>query len=87
LKTEPVSLEELERVKTQARASLLRSLDSNMGMAFALLEYEVKTKTWMNLFKQLDAITQITPADIQRVAQETFRPENRTIGRLLPEDS
>jgi predicted Zn-dependent peptidase len=58
-----------------------------MGMAFALLEYEVKTKTWMNLFKQLDAITQITPADIQRVAQETFRPENRTIGRLLPEDS
>lgn len=87
LKTEPVSLEELERVKTQARASLLRSLDSNMGMAFALLEYEVKTKTWMNLFKQLDAISQITPADIQRVAQETFRQENRTIGRLLPEDS
>ena len=87
LKTSPVSQEELERVKTQARASLLRSLDSNMGMAFALLEYEVKTGSWMNLFKQLDAISKITPADIQRVAQETFRPENRTIGKLLSQDS
>ncbi|MEL7037357.1 MAG: pitrilysin family protein [Cyanobacteria bacterium J06592_8] len=87
LKTEPVSQQELERVKTQAKAGLLRSLDSNMGMAFALLEYQVKTGNWMNLFKQMDAISEITPADIQRVARETFRPENRTIGRLLSEDS
>ena len=33
LKTEPVSAQELDRVKTQARAGLLRSLDSNDGMA------------------------------------------------------
>ena len=45
LKTEPVSAKELDRVKTQARAELLRSLDSNMGMAQALLEYEAKTGT------------------------------------------
>jgi predicted Zn-dependent peptidase len=83
LKTEPVSAEELERVKNQAKANLLRSLDSNMGMAFALVEYEVKTGSWKNLFQQLEAIEQITPADIQRVAQATFRPENRTEGRLL----
>ncbi|MGB3405151.1 MAG: pitrilysin family protein [Microcoleaceae cyanobacterium] len=83
LKTEPVSMEELERVKNQAKASLLRSLDSNMGMAFALVEYQVKTGSWKNLFQQLEAIEQITPADIQRVAQATFRPENRTEGRLL----
>ncbi|MGB3190396.1 MAG: pitrilysin family protein [Limnoraphis sp.] len=87
LKTEPVSQTELEQVKTQARANLLRSLDSNMGMAFALLEYEVKTGNWMNLFQQLDAISKITPADIKRVAQETFRPENRTIGKLLSQES
>ncbi|MCA1994158.1 MAG: insulinase family protein, partial [Coleofasciculus sp. S288] len=40
LKTEPVSAQELDRVKTQARAGLLRSLDSNMGMARNLVEYE-----------------------------------------------
>ena len=83
LKTEPVSPKELERVKTQARAELLRSLDSNMGMARSLVEYEVKTGDWRNLFKELDQIAAVTPADIQRVAKATFTPENRTIGRIL----
>lgn len=87
LKTEPVAASELERVKTQARASLLRSLDSNMGMAQQLLEYEVKTGSWRNLFKQLDDIVAVTPADIQRVAKATFTPENRTIGKLLPKQA
>ncbi|NEO00363.1 MAG: insulinase family protein, partial [Moorea sp. SIO3I7] len=84
LKTELVSPQELERVKTQARASLLRSLDSNMGMARNLATYEVKTGDWRNLFKEIEDIEAVSAADIQRVAQATFRPENRTIGRILP---
>ncbi|MBW4576715.1 MAG: insulinase family protein [Aphanothece sp. CMT-3BRIN-NPC111] len=83
LKSEPVSAQELDRVKTQARAGLLRSLDSNEGMAELLAEYEVKTGAWQNLFKELDAIAAVTPADIERVAQTTFQPQNRTIGLLL----
>ncbi|MGI0494929.1 M16 family metallopeptidase [Alkalinema pantanalense CENA528] len=86
LKTQSVDQAELDRVKTQARAGLLRSLDSNSGMAEALLEYEVKTGSWRNLFKQVDAIAAVTPADIQRVAQTTFTPKNRTIGRVLSKD-
>jgi predicted Zn-dependent peptidase len=84
LKQEPVAQLDLDRIKTQARAGLLRSLRSNMGMAQALLEYEAKTGSWRNLFQQVDAIAAITPADIQRVARKTFTPANRTIGRLLP---
>ncbi|MEH2063693.1 MAG: pitrilysin family protein [Nostoc sp.] len=83
LKTEPVAAADLQRVKTQARASLLRTLDSNMGMAQQLLEYEVKTGSWRNLFKQLDDIGAVTTADIERVAKVTFTPQNRTIGKLL----
>ncbi len=83
LKTEPVSNAELERVKTQARAGLLRTLRSNGGMASLLTNYEVKTGSWQNLFEQLDKIAAVTTDDIQRVAQATFTPENRTIGRLL----
>ncbi|MFN6475507.1 pitrilysin family protein [Nostoc sp. DedQUE07] len=83
LKTEPVAAVDLQRVKTQARAGLLRTLDSNMGMAQQLLEYEVKTGSWRNLFKQLDDISAVTTGDIQRVAKETFTPKNRTIGKLL----
>jgi predicted Zn-dependent peptidase len=82
---EPVTTAELDRIKTNARAGLLRSLDSNSGMAGALLEYENKTGDWRNLFKQIDRIAAITPADIQRVAKATFKPENRTIGRILPQ--
>ncbi|MGK7877922.1 MAG: M16 family metallopeptidase [Xenococcaceae cyanobacterium] len=84
LKTEPISEQELQRVKTQLRANLLRSLDSNIGMGRLLAEYEAKTGSWRNLFEQLDAIAAVTAADVQRVAQKTFTPENRTIGRLLP---
>lgn len=84
LKTEPVSSEELERVKTQAKAGLVRSLNSNMGMAQSLVEYEVKTGSWRNLFKEPEQIAAITAADIQRVAQATFTPQNRTVGKILP---
>jgi predicted Zn-dependent peptidase len=83
LKTEPVSLNDLDRVKTRSRAGLLRNLDSNMGMASVLLEYEVKTGSWRNLFKELEQIEAVTPTDIQRVAKATFTIQNRTVGKIL----
>jgi predicted Zn-dependent peptidase len=83
LKTEPVTAIELDRVKTKLKADLLRTLDSNLGMANLLAEYDVKTGSWRNVFDELDAIAAVTAADIQRVAKETFVAENRTIGRLL----
>jgi predicted Zn-dependent peptidase len=86
LKTEPVTAEELERVKTQARAGLLRQLDSNSGMAALLAAYEAKTGSWRNIFTELQEIEAVTTEDIQRVAQATFQPENRTVGKLLPAD-
>jgi predicted Zn-dependent peptidase len=85
LQQEPVSDEELDRVKTQARAGLLRSLDSNSGMAALLAEYEAKTGSWRNVFKDLEAIDRVTAADVQRVAQELFQPNNRTVGKLIAE--
>jgi len=84
LKTEPVSQTELDRVKTQARAGRLRAIGSNAGLASLLVEYEAKTGAWRNLFREIDLIAKVTAADIQRVAQATFTPENRTVGRLLP---
>ena len=84
LKTEPATPAELEQVKTQLKAGLLRTLDSNMGMARLLAEYQAKTGDWRNMFEELKKLEAITPEDIQRVAQKTFTAENRTIGRLLP---
>ncbi|MDJ0687024.1 MAG: pitrilysin family protein [Xenococcaceae cyanobacterium MO_188.B32] len=87
LKNKPVTKTELERVKTQLKAALLRSLDSNLGMARILTEYEAKTGYWRNIFTELEAIARVTAADIQQEAQKTFTAENRTIGKLLPKSS
>jgi len=87
LKTEPVTPEELDQVKTQIKASLLRTLDSNMGMANLLAEYQAKTGSWRNLFEELKKLEGIKTQDIQRVALKTFTEENRTIGRLLPPEN
>lgn len=84
LRTEPVSVTELDRVKTQIRAGVLRSLTSNQGMAQTLAEYQVLRGDWRSLFQDLEAIAALTPADMQRVAQTAFRAENRTVGRLIP---
>jgi predicted Zn-dependent peptidase len=83
LKQELVSPEELDRVKTQARAGLLQSLASNSGMASLLAEYQAKTGDWRNIFNNLKAIEAVSAADIQRVAQTLFRSESRTVGKLV----
>jgi predicted Zn-dependent peptidase len=83
LQDEPVSEEELDRVKTQARAGLLGALSSNSGMASLLTEYEAKTGNWRSVFKDLQALEAVTAQDVQRVAKATFVPNNRTVGKLL----
>ncbi len=80
LKTEPVSPEELAKAKTRARASLIRQLASNDGLAAQMTFYEVITGDWRNLFNQLDKIEQVTAEDIQRAAKKYFTSKNRTVG-------
>ncbi|MHC4726425.1 MAG: M16 family metallopeptidase [Planctomycetota bacterium] len=80
LKTDPVLPKELAKAKTRSRASLIRQLDSNSGLASLLTFYDVVTGDWRNLFKQLDDIDKVTAEDIQRVATEYFTTKNRTVG-------
>lgn len=80
LKTQDVTDDELKMVKTRARASLLRSLDSNSGLSAGLATYQVRYGDWRELFRQLDRIDKVTKADIRRVANKIFVDNNRTIG-------
>ncbi|MHC4362806.1 MAG: M16 family metallopeptidase, partial [Planctomycetota bacterium] len=80
LRTEPVLPEELEKAKTRSRASLIRELASNEGLAAEIAFYEVISGDWRNMFKQLEKIDQVTAEDIQRVAKEYFTRKNRTVG-------
>lgn len=86
LKNEPITAEELEKAKTRARADLVRTLDSRMGIAFNMAAYEVLTGDWRNMFRRLDQLAKVQAADIQRVAKETFVERNRTtaMSRTVP---
>ncbi len=87
LKTELVTDEELAKVKRRAKAGLIRSLGSNMGMAEQLCSYEILLGDWRELFNVLERIDKVTPEDIQRVAQEYFIDSNRSVGEILTEAS
>jgi predicted Zn-dependent peptidase len=84
LKTTPLSAADLQRVKNQVQAGLLRNLDSNHGMAQLLAEYKAESGSSHQLFTDLERLNQITPAEMQKVAQRIFRPDNRVVGELVP---
>jgi predicted Zn-dependent peptidase len=77
-KTEKVDSETLARVKTKARAGLIRQLDSNAGLASQLTLHSVAYGDWRKLFTSLDEVNKVTAEDVQRVARTYFIPEART---------
>jgi predicted Zn-dependent peptidase len=85
LKTELISDQELAMVKTRAKASLVRSLASNTGIARQLAAYQVVFGDWRELFQSVDRIERVTKEDIQRVAQAAFKPVNRTVAMIVNE--
>ncbi len=80
LRTTNVTDEELQMVKTRAKANLIRSLANNAGMAFQLGIYQLRYGDWRELFRQVDRIDKVSKEDIRRVANKTFQPTNRSIG-------
>jgi predicted Zn-dependent peptidase len=79
LKTQDVTDEELESIKTRAKADLIRGLANDQGLAVQLGEYQALYGDWRQLFRQIDDIDKVTKADIRRVANKTFREDNRTV--------
>jgi predicted Zn-dependent peptidase len=80
LKKEDISDDELKMIKTRAKADLIRSLASNEGLAFELGLNQARYDDWRELFRSVDRIDKVSKADIRRVANQTFVPDNRTVG-------
>ncbi len=74
-----VDAETLARVKTKARAGVIRRLDSNPGLASLLTAYYAAYGDWRKLFTQLDEIDHVTADDVQRVARRYFVTPSRTV--------
>jgi predicted Zn-dependent peptidase len=87
IQSEPVTDEELARVKTQAKANLIRGLDDNQGLAIQLASAQARYGDWREIFRAVDKIDKVTKEDIQRVAKATFVKNNRTVAMLENSDA
>jgi predicted Zn-dependent peptidase len=79
LAEEPVSDNELQKVRNQFEASRLYPLRSNSGLASQLSQYEILAGDWKQLLADQAAIRKVTAAQIQDVARRTFDATNRTV--------
>lgn len=79
LKTQDITDEELEMVKTRSKASLIRGLNDNQGLAIQLATAQARYGDWRELFREVERIDRVSKADIRRVANKTFTGENRTV--------
>src|SRR5580692_2514948 len=84
LKTQKVSEDTLQRIKTKVRAALIRRLDSNSGMADALTFYYANYGDWRKLFTSIDDTDKVTAEDVMRVAKQYLVPETRTVVYTVP---
>lgn len=73
---------ELQRVRTNARASVIRSLSSNQGMALNFAQTKAKRGDWRAIFTDLDKMDEVTVEDLQRVADTYLRKQTRTVGTI-----
>jgi predicted Zn-dependent peptidase len=80
LKNTLVTADELTGVKARAKASFIRRVESNMGLAVSLASSQNLQGDWRKMFTRLDEIDKVTAADIQRIARATFVKSNRTVG-------
>lgn len=85
LQTEQVNQAELERVKTQLRASKVYELDSLFYQALKIGKLETVGLDWQLFDSYLDNIKAITAPQLQLVARKYFIDKNLTIATLEPQ--
>lgn len=79
LKKNKVDAESLQREKTKLRASLIRQLDSNAGLAQQLCFYQANYGDWRKMFTELDEYNKVTADDVLRVANAYLTEKSRTV--------
>jgi zinc protease len=75
---------ELAKARNQALAAFWRGLETISGKAQALGTYEVFHGDYRKLFDAPAQYESITAEDVKKAAAAVMRPENRTVGTLVP---
>ena len=84
LKESIVTDRELQRVRTQLEADLVRSLRSPASLAAQLGSAQALAGDWRYLLESRKRMKAVTADDVQRAVKTYLAPENRTVATLLP---
>lgn len=85
LKREPVTREELDRVKAQVLAAEVYGRDSVFYQAMQIGTLETVGLDWRLMEKYLDRVRAVTAEQVQAVAKKYLVAENRTVAILDPQ--
>jgi zinc protease len=84
LQNQPLDARELDRIKTQLRASRVRSLQSSLTRAQQLAQYAVADGKPELINTELDAMLAVTPAMIQAAAKKYLAADRRAVLVIQP---
>ncbi|MBI3283245.1 MAG: insulinase family protein [Burkholderiales bacterium] len=79
----PVTEAELKRAKTHLLNALEKTINDPQRLCVSMSE-SIAMGDWRLFFIQRDRIEALTLSDVQRVAQNYFKPDNRSYGQYLP---
>lgn len=84
LKEEPPEPVEIERVRNALRASRVRRMRSNFGLAQQIASSASLFGDWRTTFRYTDRLVGVTREDVRRVARRYLRRDARTVTILRP---
>src|SRR5262249_49419139 len=84
LQNTPLHPAELERIKTQLRATRIKELQSSLNRAKALAQYAVADGNAELINTELDSTLNVTAAQIQAAAKKYLTPERRSVLEIQP---
>jgi zinc protease len=85
IKTDGVTPEELERVKSQVIAGQVFGLDSMFGQAMQIGNTEISGFSWRDRDKMLEKLKQVTAKQVQEVAKKYIQDDHLTVAVLDPQ--
>lgn len=87
LQEQPPSEEELNRVRAQVIAGLVYERDSISSQANSIGQLESVGLSWRLIDSDLQALSEVTGADIQAAAQRFFQRERMVVAHILPQEN
>ncbi len=81
---QPLSQEELNKIRKQALSYFVQSLQTLFSKGLLAGIYQVRAGDFRPIYSLLDRYESVTSDDVLRVARKYLRPENRTVVTLQP---